>query len=249
MSVLVRDLVAYCDEQLNSAAIKDYCPNGLQVDACEQAKILVTAVTASELAIDRAIELGADVLLVHHGYFWKGESQVLTGMKGRRIAKLLRNNISLVAYHLPLDLHPVLGNNAQLGHLFGWESYAASEDGLIWMTHFDDPRLASDIVADIGALLERTPLHIATEGDSVRRVAWCTGAAHSMLASAVDLKADMYITGEISEPTVHNAREMGVHFVAAGHHATERYGVKALGQHLSERYDLQHHFVDIANPV
>lgn len=249
MSVLVRELVAYCDEQLNSAAISDYCPNGLQVDAAEHAKVIVSAVTASELAIDRAIELGADVLLVHHGYFWKGEPAPLTGMKGRRVAKLFRHNISLLAYHLPLDVHPVLGNNAQLGRVLDWEGYAASDDGLIWMTHFDDPQPVAAVLANIGRALQREPLHIGAASESVSRVAWCTGAAQSMLHKVEAMGADMFISGEISEPTVHSAREMGLHYVAAGHHATERYGVQALGAHLGERFALTHHFVDIDNPV
>lgn len=249
MSVLVSDLVAYCDEQLNSAAISDYCPNGLQVDATQYASVIVSAVTASERAIDRAIELEADVLLVHHGYFWKGESPALTGMKGRRIAKLFRHNLSLLAYHLPLDLHPVVGNNAQLARLLGWEGYAASDDGLIWMAQFDDPVSAENIVSLLGEKLQRQPLHIEAQKPLLSRVAWCTGAAQSMLLEASRLGAQMFISGEISEPTVHTAREMDIHYVAAGHHATERYGVKALGEHLSERFGLTHYFVDMDNPV
>lgn len=249
MSIALKDLVAYCDEQLNSRAIKDYCPNGLQVAASEQVKVIVSAVTACDAAIERAIELNADVLLVHHGYFWKGEPEPLTGMKGRRVAKLFRNDISLLAYHLPLDVHPMLGNNVQLGHVLGWEGYAASEDGLIWMTSFDDPVSVARVVANVEQALDRSVLHIPARADEVSRVAWCTGGAQSMLPQAEALGADMFISGEISEPTVHMAREMDVHYVAAGHHATERYGVQALGEHLGERFGLTHYFVDIANPV
>lgn len=249
MSVLVSDLVAYCDEQLNASAISDYCPNGLQVDATSRVSVIVSAVTACERAIDRAIEYGADVLLVHHGYFWKGEAAPLTGMKGRRVAKLFRHNISLVAYHLPLDVHPVLGNNAQLAKQLGWEGFAASDNGLIWMSHFDDPVAVSSISELIAHRLGRDPLHIAAGSNTVNRVAWCTGAAQSMLSEVERLGADMFISGEVSEPTVHVAREMDIHYLAAGHHATERYGVKALGEHLSEHFGLTHHFVDIENPV
>jgi dinuclear metal center YbgI/SA1388 family protein len=249
MSVLVSDLVAYCDEHLNASAISDYCPNGLQVDATPRVSVMVSAVTACERAIDCAIEYGADVLLVHHGYFWKGESAALTGMKGRRIAKLFRHNISLLAYHLPLDVHPVLGNNAQLARLLDWDGFAASDNGLIWMTHFDDPVAASSISDLVAHRLGRMPLHIAAGNDEVSCVAWCTGAAQSMLQEVERFGADMFISGEISEPTVHAAREMGIHYLAAGHHATERYGVKALGEHLSEHFGLTHYFVDIDNPV
>jgi len=249
MPECLSDLVKYCDGLLQSADIHDYCPNGLQVEACDKVATIVSAVTASELAIDRAIELGADVLLVHHGYFWKGESQPLVGMKGRRVAKLLRNNISLVAYHLPLDVHIELGNNAQLGKLLGWEGYAASKDGLIWITHFDEAVLARDINQLLCESLGRQTLWIDAGSERVSKVAWCTGAAQSMLAKVEELGAEMFISGEISEPTVHNAREMGVHYIAAGHHATERGGVSALGEHLADVFGLQHHFVDIDNPV
>lgn len=249
MHVRLSDLVEYCNELLQSSQINDYCPNGLQVESGESVKTLVSAVTASERAIDRAIELGADVLLVHHGYFWKGESAALVGMKGRRVAKLMRNNISLLAYHLPLDLHQTYGNNAQLGRVLGWEGCPASADGLIWMTHFDAPLKASDINNLISKNLSRETLWIEAGCEEVSRVAWCTGAAQSMLEQALALGADMFISGEISEPTVHIAREMGVHYVAAGHHATERGGAKSLGEHLADKFGLQHYFVDIDNPV
>jgi dinuclear metal center YbgI/SA1388 family protein len=249
MSVSLHDLVAYCDNHLGSQAVKDYCPNGLQVEAGDSVRCVATAVTANEAAIDAAISVGADLLLVHHGYFWRGEPEALKGMKGRRVAKLFRNNISLLAYHLPLDLHPVLGNNAQLGRRLGWEGYAASEDGLIWMAHFDDPVSVSDLLQNVGRTLGREPLHIPADKTCVSKVAWCTGAAQSMLPAAEALGAELFLSGEISEPTVHQAREMGIHYVAAGHHATERYGVKALGDHLGEHFGLAHHFIDIANPV
>ncbi len=249
MPVHLSELVRYCDKLLQSSEISDYCPNGLQVESGENVGVIVSAVTASEMTIDRAIELGADLLLVHHGYFWKGESQALVGMKGRRVAKLIRNNINLLAYHLPLDLHQSLGNNAQLARTFGWEGFPASKDGLIWMTQFDSPLNADEINAHISKCLGREALWINAGVAKVSRVAWCTGAAQSMIETAAELGAEMFISGEVSEPTVHSARELGVHFVAAGHHATERGGVKALGEHLAETFGLQHQFVDITNPV
>lgn len=249
MSVSLHELVAYCDNHLASQGVKDYCPNGLQVEASEHIHCLATAVTANEAAIDAAIAIGADVLLVHHGYFWRGEHEALRGMKGRRIGKLFRHGISLLAYHLPLDTHPVLGNNAQLGRKLGWEGFAASEDGLIWMAHFDEPVEVTDLLAEVLRVLGREPLHIPADTLSVSKVAWCTGAAQSMLPMAEALGAELFLSGEISEPTVHQAREMGIHYVAAGHHATERYGVQALGQHLGEHFGIAHHFIEIANPV
>lgn len=243
------EIVSYCDELLGVATITDYCPNGLQVEACDDVSQIVTAVTASDMAIDKAIELGAQCLLVHHGYFWKGESMPLVGMKGRRVAKLMRNGISLLAFHLPLDMHNTLGNNAQLGALLGWEGYPASSDGLIWMTHFEQSIEVQEVCHLLEHKLNRQPLWIDGGSPSIRRVAWCTGAAQSMLEKAALLGCDLFISGEISEPTVHAARELGVHYIAAGHHATERGGVRALGEHLAEHFGLSHEFVDIENPV
>lgn len=249
------ELDNYCSELLNIAAFKDYCPNGLQVQGKSEIKTLVTGVTACQALLDKAIALNADAVMVHHGYFWKGEAQSVTGMKRNRLSALLKNDVSLFAYHLPLDAHPELGNNAQLGQLLGFqpETTPASCDPLVWFgtpSKQNDLVVANEIVQRIESILGRKPLHIAPDGDKpIQRIAWCTGAAQSYFEQAIAAGADAFISGEISEPTVHIARELGAHYFSAGHHATERYGVKALGEHLAERFDIEHHFVDIDSPV
>ncbi|WP_339843656.1 Nif3-like dinuclear metal center hexameric protein [uncultured Halopseudomonas sp.] len=246
-------LVDYCNDLLQSNAFQDYCPNGLQVEGASQIQRLVTGVTASQALVDAAIAAGAQMLLVHHGYFWKGESSAVTGIKHRRLKALLGADINLLAYHLPLDVHGELGNNVQLARLMGWKVLGGLEP--------DNPRsvglygelpdaveghLLARHMADV---LQREPLHIAGNDRPIKRIAWCTGAAQGYIERAIALGADAYVTGEVSEPTVHAARENGIHFFAAGHHATERYGVKALGEHLAERFGLEHEFIDIDNPV
>ena len=252
MAIGLHELQQYIQHLLDVDAFDDYCPNGLQVEACEQVQRVVTGVTASEALIDAAIARKADVLLVHHGYFWKGEAQPLTGMKGRRVRKLMQNNISLLAYHLPLDAHPELGNNAQLGQLLGLQVSAGLDTsprpvGLVGQ--LQQPLTLAEFSADIALQLQREPLLIGDEMQTVSRVAWCTGAAQSYIEKAAAAGADCFISGEISEPTVHAARELGIAYIAAGHHATERYGVKALGEHLAQQFGLVCEFVDIPNPV
>lgn len=246
-------LVDYCNRLLDSGAFPDYCPNGLQVEGREQIQLLVTGVTASQAMVDAAIAAGADMLLVHHGYFWKGESAAITGIKQRRLKGLLGNDINLLAYHLPLDVHALLGNNVQLARLMGWTVTGGLEPGNPRSVglHGELPAAmtGSELAAQLASILHREPLHIAGNQRPIKRIAWCTGAAQGYIDRAVALGVDAYITGEISEPTVHAAREQGIHFFAAGHHATERYGVQALGEHLAARYGLEHRFIDIDNPV
>ncbi|MCG8312733.1 MAG: Nif3-like dinuclear metal center hexameric protein [Pseudomonadales bacterium] len=232
---------------------KDYAPNGLQVQGKENIEVLVTGVTACQALIDRAVALKADALLVHHGYFWKGESPILTGMKYQRIKTLIENGINLFAYHLPLDAHPVLGNNVQLAQKLAIEVTGPLE--------IDNPRSignegqleeacsGKDFADRITATLGRPVLHIPGSGRSIKRVAWCTGGAQGYIENAIALGVDAYITGEASEQTTHLAREYGIHFYAAGHHATERYGAQAVGQWLLENFHISHEFVDIENPV
>lgn len=246
-------LVDYCNSLLQSDAFQDYCPNGLQVEGAGQVQRLVTGVTASQALVDAAVAAGAQMLLVHHGYFWKGEPSTVTGIKHRRLKALLGADINLLAYHLPLDVHGELGNNVQLAKLLGWEVLGGLEP--------DNPRSVglygelpdavegSVLARQMAAVLQREPLHIAGNDRPIKRIAWCTGAAQGYIERAISLGADAYVTGEVSEPTVHAARENGIHFFAAGHHATERYGVKALGEHLAERFGLEHEFIDIDNPV
>lgn len=248
-----RELLDYCDRLLDSAAFADYCPNGLQVQGGERVRRIVSGVTASQALVDAAIAAQADLLLVHHGYFWKGESSPLTGIKQRRIKALLQHDINLVAYHLPLDVHAELGNNVQLAQLMDWQIEGGLEPenprsvGL--QGRLSAPLSGEQLAAQLAQRLQRTPLHIPGNDRPIRRIAWCTGAAQGYIDRAIALGVDAYITGEVSEPTVHLAREHGIHFFAAGHHATERYGVKALGEHLAQQFGIQHQFIDIDNPV
>jgi dinuclear metal center YbgI/SA1388 family protein len=243
-------LEAYCNQLLNAQAFSDYCPNGIQVEAGDRIRRLVTGVTASRALIEATVAEGAECLLVHHGYFWKGEPAALRGVKGDRVGRLFRHGISLIAYHLPLDAHPELGNNAQLGRCLGIAGGAPlGEDPLLWGADLSEAVSPGLICERIAAALDRAPLHIDGGPARIRRLAWCTGAAQSMIESAAEHGVDAFITGEVSEPTVHLARERGLHFYAAGHHATERYGVQALGTRLAEQFGLEHRFIDVPNPV
>lgn len=242
-------LETYCNDLLGVDGFDDYCPNGLQIEAGDRATRLMTGVTACQALIDAARDWGADALLVHHGFFWKGEAAPIRGMKGRRISSLIGGRISLLAYHLPLDAHPELGNNRRLGDLLGFERATPEADGLLWRSALREPLSAGDLGARIEAALGRMPLHVPGHDRPCRHIGWCTGAAQTYLERAAALGLDAFISGEISEQTVHMARELGVDYFAAGHHATERYGVQALGRHLARRFGLEHCFVDIHNPV
>ena len=253
MPVALTMLVQHIDSTLEVGRFRDYCPNGLQVEGRPEVGRLLTGVTACQALLDAAVSWEADAVLVHHGYFWKGEPGVVTGMKRRRLGTLLGHDISLLAYHLPLDAHPQLGNNAQLGLRLGIRETRpldpAASDAVGDIGELAAARPAGELVAQLAELTGREPLHIGDSAAPVRRIAWCTGAAQSYLPQALAAGADLFITGEVSEPTVHMAREEGIHFVAAGHHATERYGVQALGEHLAGHFGLEHRFVDIDNPV
>ncbi|MEQ9463393.1 MAG: Nif3-like dinuclear metal center hexameric protein [Haliea sp.] len=253
MPVDLQQLVTYTDELLQASRFSDYCPNGLQVQGRPGVQRIVSGVTACQLLLDAAAELEADLVLVHHGFFWRGEAQPVVGMKRRRLGTLLRHDMSLLAYHLPLDAHPELGNNARLGALLGIldpeHLDAASPESVGSVGRLPQPLRAADLVARLESLTGRAPLHIGDPGRPVQRIAWCIGAAQSYIGAAVAAGADLFLTGEASEQTVHIAREEGLQFVAAGHHATERYGVQALGEHLAARYGLEHRYVDIDNPV
>jgi dinuclear metal center YbgI/SA1388 family protein len=253
MATTLTELLGYADDCLQPSRFQDYCPNGLQVEGRSRVGRLATGVSASQQLLDAAIAWGADAILVHHGYFWKGERPEITGMKRRRLAALLGNDVSLLAYHLPLDAHPELGNNARLGQLMGLDSWQplhpGDPAGVGNIGVLAAPVVAGDFVAALERELARQPLHIGDPAALVRRIAWCTGAAQGYIEAAVAAGADVFVTGEASEPTVHVAREEGIHFVAAGHHATERYGVQALGDELASRFDLEHRFFDMDNPV
>jgi dinuclear metal center YbgI/SA1388 family protein len=243
-------ITRYCNELLSVDDFSDYCPNGLQVEGGPEVERLVTGVTASQALIDAAIEHDADLVLVHHGYFWKGEDPCITGMKHRRIAALMRHDIGLLAYHLPLDAHPELGNNAQLARVLGFEIEGPLKpESLVLLGHPHTPLDLENLGRHVADCLGREPELISGGNHQIRRIGWCTGAAQSYLEQAATAGIDAFISGEVSEQTVHVARELGVHYIAAGHHATERYGVQALGENLASEFGLSHHFIDIPNPV
>ncbi len=250
--VALSELVQYTNSLLEVERFSDYAPNGLQVEGRTEVAKIVSGVTASLELVTAAVEAGADALIVHHGYFWRGEGRCVTGIRKRRLQALLQHEISLLAYHLPLDAHPEYGNNAMLGKLLGIEyrgSFGPSSPPLIMRGEFSEAISAVALAALLGEKLGRTPLHISGGDGEIRSVAWCSGGAQGYIEEAALAGVDAYISGEASEKTTHVAREMGVHFFAAGHHATERGGVEALSMHLSKRFDLQYQFIDIDNPV
>ena len=254
MSSTIKEIAEYSNELLQIKRFRDYCPNGLQVEGRSEVSRLVAGVTACQALLDAAVDLRADAILVHHGYFWKGEPPALTGMKARRLRTLLSRNLSLLAYHLPLDAHRELGNNTQLARLFeiDIEGYLDRTDEQAMVPHGSlrsGTQSAERFRARIASSLSRAPLWIAGRTEQIKRLAWCTGAAQDYIQYAVGQSIDAFISGEVSERTAHVAREEGIHYFAAGHHATERYGVQALGRHLAERFSLEYRFVDIDNPV
>ncbi len=246
-------VVSYINRTLDIAAFEDYCPNGLQVAGRDEIQHIVSGVTASQRFLDAAIDAGADAVLVHHGYFWRGESPVLTGMKLARIKRLLDADISLLAYHLPLDVHPELGNNAQLAKVLNLtvdtRLSAGGTPGLFFVGHLDEPVSCEQFSKNVSTALNRAPTVVGRHSRPVQRVGWCTGGAQRFIGQAIDLGLDAFISGEISEQTAHEARESGVLFVAAGHHATERYGVQALGAQLTSDLQVTHQFIDVDNPA
>lgn len=245
------ELAKYLAGTLDITRFRDFCPNGLQVEGRAQIRTLVSGVTASIALLEAAIDKGADAILVHHGYFWRGEDARVIGQKHKRLKLLLAHDVNLFAYHLPLDMHAEFGNNAQLGRQLGLQAGSRfGEDDLGWLG------TADATVDTVGALaqrieqrLGRAPLLIGDPAQKLGNVGWCTGAAQSMLGDAIAAGASVYLSGEISEPTVHLARETGTAYLACGHHATERYGVKALGEHLAAVFGIAHYFIDIDNPV
>ncbi|MDJ0832037.1 MAG: Nif3-like dinuclear metal center hexameric protein [Gammaproteobacteria bacterium] len=241
------ELTRFCHDYLAVDAFTDYCPNGLQVEGKSNVNRLVTGVSANLDLIDAAIAVEADAILVHHGYFWKGEAQPLVGYKAERIRRLMQHDISLIAYHLPLDAHLTVGNNAQLAMQMGW--VVTGQDELLWLGELRQVSSIDQLTDDLGETIDSNPFLIYGGDHDVQRLAWCTGAAQSAIEKAAEHGADVFVSGEISEQTVHLAKELGIHFIAAGHHATERYGVQALGELLANRFNIQHQFIDIENPV
>ena len=244
------ELNRYLDGLLEVSRFRDYCPNGLQVEGRGEIRRIVSGVTASFDLIQAALAQDADAILVHHGYFWKGDDPCLTGTRRARIALLIAHELNLYAYHLPLDAHAEFGNNAQLGKRLGLLETGRFADQEIGVRGVLEAPLRLDAFAlQVGQRLGRVPLVIGDAAREIRQIAWCTGAAQGFFEEAIKLNPDAYLSGEISEQQVHLARESGVAFIAAGHHATEKYGVQALGAHLAARFGIEHRFVDIPNPV
>lgn len=239
------------NQKLNSDAIKDYVPNGLQIEGRENIQKILTGVTASLEFIDAAIARNVDAVIVHHGYFWKSEMPVIRGMKYARIKKLIENGINLYAYHLPLDLHAELGNNAQLAKMWNIQDVMpiSEQQPLVLTGNLSQEISVDEFSQMIETSLDRKPFIEASGPKMIKRIAWCSGAAQDYLEDAANAGFDAFITGEVSERTIYIARELGIHFIAAGHHATERDGVKALGQWLAQEYSFDVEFIDINNPI
>ncbi|MDU4940283.1 MAG: type 2 GTP cyclohydrolase I [Mixta calida] len=243
------ELEQIVNQQLNSAAFSDYTPNGLQVEGREHVKKIVTGVTACQALLDEAVRLQADAVMVHHGYFWKNEAPAIKGMKRRRLRTLLANDINLYGWHLPLDAHPELGNNAQLAQALGIHVQGDIQPLVPW-GELQEPLSGEALAARIGEALGRQPLHCGDNAPAqIRRIAWCSGGGQGFIDSAAAFGVDAFITGEVSEQTIHSARENGLHFFAAGHHATERGGIRALGEWLAAQHQLDVTFIDIDNPA
>ena len=243
------ELEKLVNQLLNTATFRDYAPNGLQVEGRSEIQKIVTGVTASQALLDEAVRLKADAVLVHHGYFWKSESPLIKGMKRQRLKTLLANDINLFGWHLPLDAHPELGNNAGLAKLFGIEVKGEIEQLLPW-GELDVPLTGEQLAQRIDHALGRTPLHCGDNAPAlIKRVAWCSGGGQSFIDAAAEFGVDAFISGEVSEQTIHSAREQGLHFFAAGHHATERCGIQALGEWLKQNHGLDVTFIDIPNPA
>ncbi|MGP5648413.1 Nif3-like dinuclear metal center hexameric protein [Psychrobacter celer] len=266
-TITAQALTEFCDDYLSASAFKDYAPNGLQVDGGRPIRRIVTGVTACEALIDAAIAEDADAIMVHHGYFWKGEPMTITGMKGQRIRKLMQHGISLIGYHLPLDAHPKIGNNAKLAEMLGLtitEALYPHESHPVGNIATCPPQSAESLTQTITQALGRIPLHIsghyqyladeAADADTavpklLKRIGICTGGAQDMIEQAAAMGCDAYISGEISERTTHSARELGIDYFACGHHATERAGIQALGDIIAQQFGLSVRFIDIDNPA
>lgn len=246
------ELSHYLDELLQCATFQDYAPNGLQIEGRKQVKLICTAVTASLDAVTAAVAANADALLVHHGYFWKGENPVLTSMKRERIRQILQHDLNLYAFHLPLDCHTTLGNNACLAKALDVKNVKSHTvdkiPNLLWTGEYMEVKDADAVKLSLTQFLNQQPIHIDVQ-KPIKNIAWCSGAAQDYIELAYKLGADAYISGEISERTYYQAKELSIHYFAAGHHATERFGIQALGEHLANQFGLDHQFIDSINPI
>jgi dinuclear metal center YbgI/SA1388 family protein len=238
---------------LGPERFKDYGPNGLQVEGRAEVRRIVSGVTASLALLQAAAQAGADAVFVHHGLFWRGQDGRVTGWMKQRLALLLAHDINLYAYHLPLDAHPELGNNAQLGRQLGLEADARfGEQDLGFLGGAADGSAfagSAELAAHVERILGRPVTCVDGGRRPLRRIAWCTGGAQGYFEAAIAAGADAFLTGEISEPQAHYARESGVSFLACGHHATERYGAPAVAQHVAAELGLEHRFIEIDNPA
>lgn len=238
------------DALLDAGRFRDYCPNGLQVEGRDEVRCIVSGVTASLAVIEAAAEAQADALLVHHGLFWKGDDMRVIGPRKRRLELLLAHGINLFAYHLPLDAHVDLGNNAQLGKRLGFRTTGwFAEQDIGFIGDVDTPLTAEALGARVSGALGRTALVVGPLRREVRKIAWCSGGAQGYFEAAIAAGCDAFLSGEISEQTTHLAREAGVPYIAAGHHATERFGVQAVGGWLASSYGIEHRFIDDDNPA
>ena len=244
------DLQSHLAQLLAVEGFRDYGPNGLQVEGREQVHRLITGVTASLALIEAAARDGADAILVHHGLFWRGQDGRITGWMRARLAPLLAQGINLFAYHLPLDAHAELGNNAQFGARLGLQADARfGEQALGFAGAAGALDTTASLQAAVQRVCKRVPVVVPGDDRALRRIGWCTGGAQGSFEAAIAAGVDAYVTGEISEPQAHIARETGVAFIACGHHATERFGAPAVGAHLAERFGLEHRFIDVDNPA
>ncbi|MHA3091062.1 Nif3-like dinuclear metal center hexameric protein [Acinetobacter brisouii] len=249
----LQDILQWCDQTLLSSEFKDYAPNGLQIEGKADVKKIVCAVTASLDAIDAAIEAQADLLLVHHGYFWKGEPAPITGMRGARIKKLIQHDISLVGYHLPLDAHPSLGNNAAIAELLELENIQALNPNdrhpIGNIGYLKQAISAEAFKQQLSDVFNREIIHLPSTTEKIQKIGFCTGAAQDFITQAAEQGCDAYISGEVSERTFYEAQELNVHYFACGHHATERYGVQRLAQALSKQFDVEAIYYEQGNPI
>ena len=249
----LQDIIQWCDQTLKSTEFKDYAPNGLQIEGKTEVRKILAAVTASHDAIDAAIRENADLLLVHHGYFWKGEAYPITGMRGKRIKSLIQHDISLLAYHLPLDSHPSLGNNAAIADLLKLERIEAldpSERHPIGnIGYLNQPMPVEEFKKFVSEKLKFDVTHLPADKNMIEKVGFCTGGAQDFIVKAAEQGCDAYISGEVSERTFYEAKELGIHYFACGHHATERYGVQRLGQAISEQFDIEYVYFELNNPI
>jgi dinuclear metal center YbgI/SA1388 family protein len=244
------DVEAFLQALLQPDRFKDYGPNGLQVEGRSEIRRVVSGVTASLALIDAAIAAGADAIVVHHGLFWRGHDGRLVGWLKERVARLMAAQVNLFAYHLPMDAHPQFGNNAQLGLQLGWVADGRfGEQDLGFIAAMPQATDADSLATNLRRITGRDGVLVPGDGRPLRRVGWCTGGAQGYFEAAIAAGADVFITGEISEPQAHIARETGVAFIACGHHATERYGAPAVAGEVARHFGLDHEFIDVPNPA